>query len=36
VIATLITLWIGKSIARMGHGGGHETTTAEGTASGAH
>ena len=36
VIATLITLWIGKNIARMGHGGGHEGTAAESHAPKAH
>ena len=35
VVATLIFLWIGKCIARMGHGGheaGHEAPAAEGAA----
>ena len=35
VAATLVTLWIGRGIARMGHHGGgegaHEATSAEGS-----
>jgi hypothetical protein len=34
IAATLITLWIGRGIARMSHGGGaaHEAASAEGAA----
>ena len=36
VLATLVTLWIGRGIARMGHGAGHEAPAAEGAAHEAH